>query len=120
GCGGGLLYVTREQAQRMAEKGFRWQIDPDRMPAEGRHSWRVACGGEVMSVVRTADLPSSATPEDRARAPKYRVTYGLCSRCNGYELAIRKKLREEQQQAAEAARGQGGRRRAFREEASDE
>ena len=114
-CGGALLYVTRETAIQLAERGLRWERDPRHMPREGRHPWRVACSDEVLTVARTADLPDDATPEQRASAPKYHVTYGLCTRCCGHELRMRRRLRElAEQQAEESKYGRGGR-RGFRE-----
>ncbi len=119
-CGGALLYVTKKQAIAMAASGrYRWVQDPARMPDEGRHSWRIACRGEIMRVQRRAELAPDATDEQRAAAPTYTVTYGLCAACNGMELAMRKHLAKEAKDAEEAAKGLG-RKRGYRKAATDD
>lgn len=116
-CGGALLYVTRKQAIGMAAAGrVRWVQDPERIPEEGRHSWRVWCQGEILQVARTAELPPDATPEQRASAPKYVVNYGLCGNCCAAERGVRAHLRKEAAKAADEAKN-GRRGRKFAEEA---
>jgi hypothetical protein len=119
-CGGALLFVTRDQAVGMARSGkYRWVLDPERIPEEGAHSWRIACRNDVLIRVRTADLPPDATEEQKANAPKYVVKHGLCSACSGMEIAMRKYLQNEQKKAEEQSRPGGGRRRSFKEEAAE-
>lgn len=119
-CGGALLYVTRKQAVAMAESGrYRWVSNPERIPEEGRHSWRIACRNDVQELVRTAEAPPDATPEQKAALPRFRVKYGLCVACSGLEIGMRKHLAKEKKQAEEQAQAPAGRRRGFRENAAE-
>ena len=97
-CGGALLFVNRAEAVALENPNMpghvRWKLNPsEHLPDDGqRHSWRVACGGDVMVL-------------------KSGVTAGLCSRCEGSERAMRTKARERKESANLAAKREAPRTR---------
>lgn len=99
----------------MLERNVPFVEDPLRViPDEGRGQIRVRCGRELMTKVVSEDITDEDTGEVRERV-RQSVTYGLCQRCSGWEMAIRQRLRRE---AEEAAKGvPSTRRKGFREAA---
>lgn len=87
-CGGALLRVSQKDAEDMAKRGVRWVLDPEKIPSEGMHSWRVACSDDILQVMRDGK----------------RVSYALCSRCTELERIRRDELRSLQTQASGAVR----------------
>ena len=112
-CGGASLFMTRAEAAAGEKGGIRFDGDPERLiPADGRGHVRVRCRDRVMTKALSEPVPDSDAVRRRV------VTYGLCSRCAGYELAIRTRLRRAAEEAEQNAR-LGGRKRGFREEAAE-
>ena len=74
-CGGALLSVTRDEAHAMLQGGVSFEPHPRQLPAEGRESIRVRCSDDVVT--------------------KNGYAYALCSRCAGYEMAMRHRRKQE-------------------------
>ena len=110
-CGGALLYLNRAEAERIEQSGAGFDRDPVTViPPDGRASVRVRCSRPIMVKRVAEDIPGSDQKWVRI------VKYGLCERCSGWEMAIRKRLRDEAKKAEEQAKT-GTRKRGFREEA---
>lgn len=92
-CGGASLFVSREEASVMTQGGGVRFVANEFAPEEGRGHMRVACNDEVMV--------------------KNGVSYALCSRCCGSELAIRTRLREQKRQSSSGERRPSSRRGDF-------
>lgn len=111
-CGGANLFLTRKEADKIQESGAKFDGDPHHtIPAEGRGCVRLRCKGQIMTKTISEEIPGSEQKYTRT------VKYGLCSRCSGWELAIRKRLRDEATKAEQEAKT-GTRRRGFREDAA--
>jgi hypothetical protein len=94
-CGGALLFVCRDEAEAMVKGGVRFTTPTENLPGSMRDHIRVEC-------------------RDFVRVKKG-VTYGLCDRCCGFEIAIRKRLAEFAKKAAEKKPKGGSRRGSFDE-----
>lgn len=84
-CGGAYLFMTRKEAMKADAGGVKFETDPEQLPEEGRHGIRVRCKGEIA-------------------IGKNGTRYGLCNRCSGYEMGIRKRMREQAAKAKEPTR----------------
>lgn len=112
-CGGAYLYITREAAEVMEKNGIQFDSDwGQTIPLEGRGGIRVRCRGSLMTKVISEEIPGSEQRHSRT------VKYGLCPRCSGWELAVRKKMRQDAKLAEQAAKS-GPRKRGFREDAAE-
>lgn len=116
-CGGAYLFLTREAADAMVKMGAKFDTDPYKtIPVSGRGSVRVRCGQPIDTKVISEDLPG--TDGSNGQTWRRTVKYGLCSRCAGWELAIRISMRKASKEAESQAKT-GYRKRGFREDAAE-